>query len=113
MNCSNLFEATQEIGGALGVLGGAKCYCTDCDIIDNRAGGICVGGLMWLKGSEFLENTGIFGGIYVNGEVAALILSLTFCEFEGNGGLLEGCCVRILFFCPSSIRTMGRELIQW
>jgi hypothetical protein len=96
-NCSNFLEAkaNEESGGALAVFGGANCYCTDCRFVGNKAGGLFVFGSLWLKGSEVCDNCGVFGGVYVKGEVGEFVLSITFCKFEGNGGLLEGCCVHI------------------
>lgn len=83
--CSNFCEAKGRAanGGALGLFGCVKCYCTDCEIRENKAGSI-------------MYNCGILGGIYMKGEFRTFILSLTSCEFEGNRGLLEGFCVHIV-----------------
>jgi hypothetical protein len=95
--CSNLLDSKskEESGGALAVFGGANCYCTDCLFKANKAGSLFVFGSLWLKGSEIVNNCGVFGGIYVKGEVKSCYLSITCCKFGSNRGLLEGCCIHI------------------
>jgi hypothetical protein len=58
----------------------------------DKAGGIFIFGSLWPKGSKVVQNSGIFGGTYFIGE---FILSMIYCEFEHNRGLLEGVCVDI------------------
>lgn len=109
-NCSNCVGAGQDesTGGALAVGGGAKCYCTDCHIRDNKAGGLFLSGSAWLKGTEFVDNFGNFGAVYAN----AKILSFAFCQWLGNGGASEGCCIRIvsvvMFECHDSVFEKSR-----
>jgi hypothetical protein len=104
-NCSHLIEGDMraESCGSIVIFGGAKCYCTDCQIFDNKSGGIFVFGSLWLKGSSIFNNFGIFGGIYFQGDNETFILSMISNEFANNRGLLEGFCLhienKILFDC--------------
>jgi hypothetical protein len=81
-----------ENGGAFRIFGGAKCYCTTCEVGGNKAGGIFVFGSFWVKESKVVDNSGIFGGIYF---IEEFILPMIYCKFEGNRGLLEDFCVDI------------------
>jgi hypothetical protein len=41
-DCTNFFDAkaSPESGGALAVFASANCYCTDCRLFGNKAGGL-------------------------------------------------------------------------